>query len=224
MIVASFFAARPDQFPDAPDYRPLLALLDRSAARRGVRHVCITDFETAPSLPCSTFAVADLPGPLMQAVIAGQLAFLRSALADNDLILLGADCLVNADPRTAFASRDFDIAVTSRPGHRAPVNNGAVYVAAGARDLAVALYARAAKMCGTHWGADQESVGEAVAPVPAAHVVSLRHGARILFAPMETHNDAPLSADDPNTAYVVHFKGKRKGFMAAWARRHLGLV
>lgn len=223
MIIVSFYAERRDQFPDAPDYRPLLDLLARSAARFGHRHVCITDAATAPTLPCETF-VTDLPHNLMQAVIVGQLAWLRSAEFTEDAVLVGADCLIARDPAGAFGDGDADVIVTSRPWDDAPINNGAVYVRHDVRRAVVALYERAMEACGEEWGADQNAVAAAVAPVPAEHGIATRHGLRILFAPMRTHNAAPKSVEDVAAeAFVVHFKGPRKAFMPVWAARHLGI-
>jgi hypothetical protein len=40
----------------------------------------------------------------------------------------------------------------------------------------------------------------------------------------EDHNWAPRDIDDnAGLPTVVHFRGQRKKFMAAWARRHMGL-
>ncbi len=220
-LVVSVFMDRDDHQPQTVDWRRMLALLDASARKFGCRHVALTDPATAASLPCDTYALEGLPHSLMPAIIRAQRAFLASAEFDADAILVGADCLVNRDPRLAFEEAA-DIIVTSRPGAGvSAINNGAVYCRLDARAHAVALYDRAIAACRDHWGGDQEAVTAAVAPVPAAHTIEDRHGARIGFRSLTTHNHSPDRLASPSEAYIVHFKGGRKRWMVEWARQHL---
>lgn len=220
-LVVSVFMERDAHKPYTVDWRRLLRLLDASARKFGCRHICLTDPATAHTLPCDTYALEGLPDDLMRAIILAQRAFLASEEFDGDAVLVGADCLVNRDPRPAFEA---DVVVTTRPGHGpGSLNNGAVYCHRAAREHAVALYDRAFALAKPHWGADQEAVAAALAPIPAGFGVEERHGARIAFRPMTTHNHPPDRPVQPSSAYIVHFKGGRKGWMPEWARQHLGI-
>lgn len=223
ILVASCYMHREEYQPQPVDWPALIGLLDRSAALVGARHVCITDPYTAPSLPCETHVVPGLPEPLMRAFVMAQMTFVALTEIPGDLVLVGADCLVGKALEPAFDGT-FDLAVTSRPGGGPQgLNNGAIYISEAARPHAVNMLARAARTCRTHWGGDQESVAEALHPVPAEHGVEHRHGARVAFLPMPTHNFAPDGPAARGDAYVVHFKGTRKAWMPRWARQQLGI-
>lgn len=225
VLVVSCYLHREAHQPQPVDWPQLVGLLDRSAARVGARHLCITDAATAPSLPCETHIVAGLPEDLMRAWVAAQHAFLRDHPWPGDLVLVGADCLVARPLAPAFGD-EFDVAVTSRPGGGPQgINNGAIYVPAHGRAHAKALLKRACATCRTHWGADQESIAAALSPVPVAPgTIELRHGARIAFRGMRGFNFSPDKAADAGEAFVVHFKGTRKAWMPRWAAQHLGLA
>lgn len=222
-LVVSVFMERDAHKPYTVDWRRLLRLLDASARKFGCRHLCLTDPATAHTLPCDTYALEGLPDELMPAIILAQRAFLTSGEFDADAVLVGADCLVNRDPRAAFEA-GADVVVTSRPDHGGPLNNGAVYCPLHGRSHALALYDRATAACRDHWGGDQEAVTEAVAPIPRAYGIETRHGARIAFRPMATHNHPLDRPSQSSEAFIVHFKGGRKGWMPEWASTHLGIA
>lgn len=230
ITVASFYARRPAQYPDAPDYRPYLDLLTRSCQRLGLYHICITDAATAPSLPCATHT-CDLPENLMLAFYRGWHSLLCS-VSHGDFILVGADCLLNRDPTPLFAEGGFDLAVTARQSR--PLNLGALYVSDAGRLHVADLLVRGAAALGPNpvWGQDQEVMHDLLAPVPSIaadappghYIEGLRFGCRVRFLPMMSHNFPPARAEQPSDAVVVHFKGPRKNFMADWAARHLALA
>jgi hypothetical protein len=64
------------------------------------------------------------------------------------------------------------------------------------------------------WGQDQTCLYAAMQSVQ--ELVRVR---------AEDHNWAPEAIEDnAGMPTVVHFRGRRKGWMAEWARRHMGLV
>lgn len=222
VIVASFYAPRPALYPNAVDYRPLLALLDKSCARFGLEHYCITDPEAAPGIGCNTFA-ATMQQSLMPAFFEGQAQFLASwAARGRNVILVGADCLVNRDPAPLFDG-SFDIMVTSRQHERWPINTGAVYIHASTVARMAAMYGRMAKRCGHQWGDDQIEIARMLGPVPVSHGDYHSAGLRVRFAPMKRFNDTPKALEQVSDAYIVHFKGPRKHMVADWARLHMSL-
>ena len=225
-VVASLYFRHPDYEPQPADYPALLRALDRTCARFGLAHTVITDAATVPALAGLDTWAGTLPADardLMRGCVALWLQYLRQgAPAASDVVLVGADCLVARDPRPVFDG-SFDIALTTRGGGGpSTLNNGTVWCPAAGRAHQVALYERALAGCRTHWGADQEAIAQAAAPVPAGFGVALRHGARVAFLPVKSFNHAPAKPDEPTDAVVLHFKGTRKGWMLPWAERICG--
>lgn len=202
MIVASFYAYRYDKW--GVDYIPLLQLLDASCARFGLRHVVIGD-EPVPGLDTAVYA---LPRELMTAILDGQRQFLADAR--EPVLLVGADCLLARDPRPVLAG---DMTVTIGPFADCEMNTGAIWCADGRRCAPV--WQAALDRNPLLWGEDQTSLYASI-EASDLDVTKVR---------CETHNWAPDTlSDDAGKPTVVHFRGKRKTWMAQWAERHLGLA
>lgn len=204
LVVASFYAPRFDKWPGC-NYDELLLLLDASCRRLGLRHVVISDGPRP--VPLET-ALVDLPANLMQAILAGQMQFL--AATPGPVLLVGADCLLTRDPRPYLVN---DIAITVGRFADCRMNTGAIWIADGprcAQPWRVAYGRRPMQ-----WGEDQTFLYKAIQDSGLA-VTEMR---------CEDHNAAPDNVFDPaGMPTVIHFRGVRKKWMAAWASRHLGLV
>lgn len=201
------------------DYLPLLRAQRDSVRRLGHRHTVVTDgasgleFETLPAV---------LPDALMPAMIEGVIARLRRG-GDAHLVFVDADCLIGRELDSAFTGREFDLGLTRRENDVAPINNGAMYVHAKGINSALHFFGRALALCGEHWGADQEAISAAAAPVPKVCDNGFRHGCLIEFLSMRTHGNVPkLPLKVPDSKpYVLHFKGATKDHMLEYAARFL---
>jgi hypothetical protein len=219
VTVASFYCDRREDYPDAVDYIPLLGLLQASCDKFGHRHVVISDkqvsgFETH---------VVPLPRDLMLAILFGQRDWIARGCWQGHTVMVGADCLINRDLNQAFTP-GWDICITTRKHRRWPVNTGAIYLKGGMAIQASNCWAKAAALCNGEWGDDQAQIATQFAPIPETHRVEQRGFMYVSFASMKTHNDSPKHVTDDSDAFVVHFKGKRKSFMADWAKQHLGIA
>lgn len=235
-IVASFWVLRPEEHPEAEsrNYPGMLRILQRSCDRFGLRHVVLTDIETrrSPLWPegIEAFACRDLPAPLMQACTEVQARWLETLEhqdrlgggTKSDTLFVGADCIFVGDP-VRFYPPGPDLCVTYRnPGHRYPINTGAVMVRQRAIVPAAQLYRRIADRCGTVWCDDQRAVRAELEPMPPVNGVYKRAGMTVAFLPMKRFNVVPSSVIDPcRSACMLHFRGKgRKQFFFDWAERH----
>lgn len=217
MIVASFFAPRPEH-PKWRDYLPSLRLLQTSCDRLGLRHVVIGD---AP-LPGFEVFSADLPRDLMPAFVLGQ-ALAIDAL-DDDLLLVGADCVIARDPRAVL--RDCDVAVTLGDFWDCQLNTGAIWIARAVRRRAAKMWLSAFADMGLKWGDDQLAIAaqfEPLADLRLLPVTEERQGLRVKFLPVDPWNLAPSDPlDDCSHAAILHFRGNRKAWSPAWCQRFLG--
>lgn len=226
LTVASFYVERREEFPKAADYPSMLRILQASCDRLGLRHIVLTDAATADAglIPSGMqFCAIDLPKPLMQAVTAIQAHFVANApIFFGDLLLVGADSILLADPRPHLPA-DADLYVTSRrPNERLDaVNNGFQFIRRSAIEKAAPLYRRVADRCGEEWRDDQRALVAELDPVPLPTVIEERAGLRVAFLPMRRFNDCPRWPGDPcKDAVLLHFRGRqRKKMMFAWAKR-----
>ena len=203
MIVASFYAPRHDVW--GCDYDALLDLLDASCKRLGLAHQCISD-EPRPRVAT---ALMPLPKELMQAILEGQWRFLCEA--SEPVLFVGADCLLTRDPRP-FAAGDMTV-TTSDTFRDCRMNTGAVWC--NDPKACAPIYKAALDTRPTIWGDEQTALHEAIKA----------SGLTVSEVRAEDHNWAPSDADDlAGMPTVVHFRGERKRFMAAWAQRHLGIA
>lgn len=216
MILASFYAPRPEHPRHRYTFEALLDLQFASCRCLGVRQVVISDTDRL-SVDGDIF-VATLPHALMPAIIAGQLALLDSN-PDDDLLLTGADCLLGADPRPLFDG-SFDLAVTTHRFDDCILNTGLIVVPRGQARAAAPIWRRALARCGERWGDDQQALAREIRPT-LKHGVEDRDGLRVRFLPVPGFNDAPDNARDGIRPVIVHFRGPRKAFMAEWSARFL---
>lgn len=211
MIAASFHAPRFDRW--GCDYDALLRLVDASCRRVGIRHAVITDAGREP--PASVAGIehfpARLPENLMRAILEGQRQFLAHVATQGGepVLLIGADCLVVSDPRKLALP---DVTITTGPFSDCRMNTGAIWCASPA--ACVPTWAAARDGCAGNWGDDQTSLLQALEASQLA----------ITEVPADLHNRAPdHERDDAGMPTVAHFRGNRKAWMGAWARRWLDL-
>lgn len=218
VVVVTVYAHRP-KHPKFIDYMPFLRAQRDSALRLDHEHVVVTDTDLGGEFRQIR---TPLQAELMPAMIEGVLVGLRACNGKSHVVLVDIDCLINKPLGKAFLSGVWDLGLTSRNSAVAPINNGAMYVNADGTAKAIVFFERALSLCGTHWGADQEAISEAAAPVPDSERVEIRQGARIGFLSMKTHAAVPAKVMAAHDSYVVHFKGEKKSWMLAYAKRFLG--
>ncbi len=223
-VVVSYWVHRPKDFPDAPDYLSMLKALDRSCRRLGLAHVVVTDQTTKPFLgngDITAFAT-DLPRNLMKATTEAHARWLEhDHRGPVDTLFVGADCLVQKDPRGHIP--EGDLAIVLRPGHkRHRINNGFMYIPDASRKKVAPLYRRIANNCGGVMCDDMVAVEEVLKPMPFEYGPCERAGLKINFVPMNVWNGGPRRVEKSSSAYVLHFRGhQRKGIMLDWAARWL---
>lgn len=201
------------------DYLPLLALQKRSVEKFGHRHIVVSDAE----VPGFEVLRAELPGSLMHAIMAGQLAYLEAWSGKDPAVLVDADVLIGRDLAGAFDD-GWDLGLTSRVEPRSPINNGLMYLNRGGKERALRFFRAAYALCENHWGGDQEAISQAAAPVHDKGIHE-RKGALVKFLPCKHYNMTPTvnGIAGKGKPFGIHFKGERKGQMAPFAAHFLGL-
>lgn len=214
MNVVSFYAPRPGH-PRAWDYMPMLALLEASCRRYGHRHIVLSDVD----LPGFEVFRCALPQELMPATIEAQLQYLKTH--DEPTLMTGADCVLGMDPEPVFGL-GFDVGMTTDRFPGFCLNTGAMFI----KDcgLAAAFWQQARAICGNAWGDDQICLERVFHAKPEPCVRITPEGKVIECLPMMPYHYAPRNVDTHCDAYVVHFRGQRKRFMAEYCRRHLDLT
>lgn len=191
--------------------------LQRDSARWfGHRHTVITDANLGAEFDTLR---TPLDADLMPAMISGVLARLRSGGPASHIVFLDCDCLVLKNLEEAFEGDLFDIGLTYRANAVAPINNGAMYVNVSGIPAALGFFQHAWALCGTHWGADQEAISKAAAPVPQKDRMAVRRGCRVGFLNMKRYAAVPKSHLSQHGAesFVAHFKGQTKRWMEDYA-------
>lgn len=214
--VVTVFAPRPNH-EKFQDYMPLLRLQRDSALHFGHRHCVVTDGHLGAEF--NQLRVV-LPEDVMPAMIVGVMERLKAGAAHH-LLFVDADCLIARSLDEAIDAKLFDVGLTHRANNVAPINNGAMYVHQNGIRRAVIFFREALKHCGTHWGADQEAISIAAAPVEGDDdCVVLRHGCSIGFLSMFQYACVPKRPNFPHKhrPFVVHFKGETKPWMAIYAK------
>jgi len=198
-------------------YLPLMKMQRETCAKFGHRHRVVSDTE----VPGFDVIRATLPPKFSAAMVAGQIAAIEAWDNADHLVLADCDVLIGRNLAGAFDG-SFDIGLTRRDEATSPINNGVMYIAAGARGAALAFYRAAFTLCLDHWGGDQQAVSKAAEPVLESGV-HLRQGARVAFLPCKRYNMTP---DVNGTAgqggpFAIHFKGERKHKMAPFLAEFL---
>lgn len=217
--VVTVWAPRPMHEKWRQDYLDLLRLQRRTAEQFGHEHSVVSDEQMGDPFDC---LLANLPESLMRAMIAGVIARLKLG-AHNDLVFVDADCLVARDLAPAFDDDMFDIGLTNRISDKSPINNGAMYVRGSCALACVPFFERALALCGDHWGADQEAISQAAAPVPDQSCVEDRDGLRFGFISMKKYAAVPKTPGKVHDKlpFIVHFKGDTKPWAAEYAERFI---
>lgn len=217
--VCTVFTPRPDHPQWRPDYIDLLHAQRESALAVRHTHIVITD-RPLPGFDCR---LTVLPSNLMKAMIAGVIARLARGI-DRDICFVDVDCLIVRPLQTVFMREKYDLGLTYRDNEIAPINNGVMYVTRRGGRRALEFFRRALDHCGAHWGADQEAISAAAAPVPSRERNAIRSGALVRFFPCKDFAAVPkVRLEEHGNAYVIHFKGQTKDWMLPYAREILRL-
>lgn len=224
--VVTVFAPRFEEYPDSAKYLPLLELQRKSVERMPNHHHVVMSDKPLAELGFNTI-LCELPQSLMKLILCAQIAFLEQWDNLHPVVLVDVDCLVNRGLYEVFEMRDFDIALTARDNKVSPINNGAMYVAVGAKRFALKFFNMALAQCEDHWGGDQEAISRVAAPVPRDPTTEYRHGGRVRFLPMLRYNTIPKGEGEvhrKNDPFIIHFKGVEcKPWMATYAKM-MGIV
>lgn len=204
------------------DYYDLIALQRRTAHRFGHAHTIVTD--DSRFMEDRGAIVAQFPESLMQSMIYGVVHRLSLPVYSR-LVFVDCDVLINAPLDAAFTG-EWDIGLTVREDATSPVNNGVMFVTCNGVFGARLFFQRALELCGTHWGADQEAISEAAAPV-GTHLqqsVSERppYG-RIGFLNMKRHAAVPRERGRKHKSgpFCIHFKGDTKPWAQEYADKYI---
>lgn len=232
LVFTAFYAALPGGPPRTEEYLGYIKCGRQALAKTNpnAKYVVLTDQETAPALEKHVEVAVTAPSgvPLMIQYIAAQVEYLRTA-ADDYVILAGTDCVARK-PLADATRLDHGCAVTYRD------DSGNINNVGYSRDheLTAWFLARAqAILAGwpadkQSWFGDQESweaaLGEWGRTGAAIHVAK-PEGRNIHLYPCSTHNrpvrknGTRKEADDK--AYILHFKGPRKNFLAHYVEKHI---
>ncbi len=220
VTLASFYAPRP-QHHLYRDYLPLLNLQKRSCDKYNIQHVVLSD----QSLPNLKTVEMLLPESLMQASLCAQRDYLLHRIdhkITGHLILCDADGVLGQDPAPIFDGT-FDVGVTVHPFYDSILNNGAMFISAGAEALAAEFWTEALDMVSDdNWGDDQSALRDAFQATLDLGVRVI-NGARVKFFPCVGYNEAPDSVDHDIRPVFVHFRGPRKDWAAEWCQKFLNL-
>lgn len=212
--IVTVWAPRPAH-PKFIDYMPLLDLQRRSVERVKHRHRVVCETQLA-GYDC--LEVGALPESLMHAILAAQLKYVEQWDDSHPVVMLDIDCMVMR-PLDDIFEEPFDILLTYRANEASPIQNGAMYFNAGAKQAALRFLDSAYALCKEHWGGDQEAISKAVAPVPDQDMNEERFGACIAFRSTKKYNWSPklLRRDYKKNRNIVHFKGESKQMAATFS-------
>lgn len=198
-------------------YLPLIEMAFASAKKFGYETVMV-----GPDALCADHHIRftpDMEPLLMNWILAAQLAFIVSPLFDQPSVIFSPDALVVKHLEPVFREM-FDVAFTDRKNPRWPINNGVIYLKPAKKNQLGAFWREALRICRGYpvetqeWYGDQQSVHDAY--MQGYH---LGLGVNVALLPCSTYNASPLRITETidkqllNQAYVIHFKGKRKGMM-----------
>lgn len=203
------------------DFEAMLRLQKRTAEKFGHRHLVVSNVALV-GLNVIHADIGELP--LMQAIVTGQLEYLKNHWdGDHSAVLVDADVLIARNLAQAFG--DWHLGLTNREEVKAPINNGAMYVN-GNKPAVLNFFTKALAYTKNHWGGDQEAISKAAGPVPqTGHFTEERAGGLLLaFLPMRSHNVIPREPGlrHKSNPFVIHFKGlERKAWMQTYAERFI---
>lgn len=218
--VVTVWAPRMNHEKWRDDYLPLLDLQRATAHRFGHKHTIMTD--DSHMMEWADAVVTLLPMELMQAMIAGVVERLRRPV-DSHLLFVDVDVLIHRNLESAFEGVDFDLGLTNRAHPTAPINNGVMLVPEHGAAGALLFFEEALRICGTHWGADQEAISKAASPIPShldRVVIKRPPYGRIGYLSMKSYAAVPkvrAHRHDRNP-FCVHFKGETKAWAAEYAQ------
>lgn len=219
--ICAVFAPRLDHPKWRDDYYQLLAAQRASALRTGHFHTVVTDAE----LPAPLNSIkTELPTGLMAAMIVGVIKRLEQAV-DDHICFVDVDCLIDLHLGPVFdLLGNMDLGLTYRANETAPINNGVMYVTKTGQERALGFFKKALEICGEqdYWGADQESISQAAAPVPQKDCNGNRMGAKVRFLSSKYFAAVPKVHLARHNSFVVHFKGETKDWMIDYAKAYHG--
>lgn len=217
MLVASFYSPRPEIESKLwnCDYDQLLMLVESSCRRFGLEHLVISNCpRPAPLRTFLTF----LPDNLMQAFIFGQRQMLRELQEScQNLLFIGADCLFTRNPSGRELIEESDITITlSSSFVDCLMNCGAIWCNDLEKCFRIWDRAYQTKKL-VDWGDDQRAIYSSILEYEEEGWLNVKR------VECEGFNWAPDGLEDDCRSVVVHFRAKRKQFMANWAKKHLDL-
>ena len=193
------------------DYVPLIDMAFASARKFGYKTVLVTDAGATKET-------------LMPWILAAQKKFIDSDDFDGNSVLFSPDCLINRPLEPVF-DFDFDLGVTSGFNPDYPINNGVIYLKHQCKEKLSKLWGEMVARCLTYspelqrWYGDQKAMHEIIREandkpygLNVKRLIASKYNASFNSDP-KYHESNNLMAQ---SAYVLHFKGKRKAQMAEW--------
>lgn len=236
IVVAAFYAniiGQPSRFDE---FLPLMlaSKYALSVTNPTASYIILTDHLTAKlferhDLRYTTVAPDHMP--LMSKIIFAQRIFVSRC--DADLIILpDVDCIANRDLSHSIPEH-VEMAITHRGMKFSYSVNNLAYIRN--RDLASWFLERAYRILDDWplekrlWEGDQRAWEavlddklEIIGDIKDDVLLSRPMGRDIYLYPCKTHNcfmnDAGIFKDNHRNAYMVHFKGPRKQYLAAWMK------
>lgn len=209
-------------FDFGKDYLELLKMAFASAKLFGYEAILVTSTEIGAGQDYTLYV--DHPGEnvLMPAILEAQKAYIDSALFDSNSVLFSPDALVARSLGPVF-EKDFELGVTQGTHLEYPINNGVIYIRPETKDRLSKLWGDMIARCWSYpdkykkWYGDQKSMHEVIREMDdKPYGLNVK---RLLARPYNccfSHKREWCAYDDLtwHTAYVLHFKGERKGRMA----------
>lgn len=164
---------------------------------------------------------------LMCGILEAQKAYIDSALFDSNSVFFSPDALV-ARPLGLVFNKPFDLGVTQGTSMEYPINNGVIYIKPEAKENLSLLWADMIARCKSYseklqaWYGDQKAMHEVIhAAGEKPHGLRVKRLLSMPYNAVFSHERPWCAMDDLafHTAYVMHFKGKRKARMAEFWER-----
>lgn len=214
-------------FDYGKDYLELLKMAFASAKLFGCETVLVTSTDIGAGQD-HTIKVSH-PGEnvLMPSILEAQKAYIDSALFDSNSVLFSPDALVARSLGPVF-EKNFDLGVTQGTTMDYPINNGVIYIRPETKEKLSQLWSDMITRCYSYserfqrWYGDQKAMQEII-----SEANDKPYGLNVKRLLSRFYNASfsmkhPWGANDElmlHSAYVIHFKGGRKNYMADYFKK-----
>ncbi len=215
-------------------YIDLINMSLTSAKKRGYTTVLITtpsvgfDIRGQEFCPIKAdyYMISEDEQYLMNWILRAQEIFINSELFDENSVFFSPDALIIKDLYKIF-DEDFDIGVTERfnfPEY--PINNGVIFLKFAGKEKLSKMWKEMRIRCYHYpkniqeWYGDQKALSDVLVIYD-----DVPFGVKTKRFLCDTHNMSPSykdtlesAIDKLSNAFIIHFKGARKGMMESFSR------